>query len=397
MKKLLKCTNTVVPALLLMLLTSFLQSCELGVTSRVKEPYKIGAVLSLTGGASFLGNPEKNTLLMQTEIINQQGGVDGHPLELVIMDSQSDPEKASAAVEKLILEENVLAIIGPSTSGSSIEALPLSIKYETPMISCASSHKIAQHMYIKRPYSWVFKVAQSDSMAVEAIYAFMRSKGIKNIAVVSIKSGFGLSGMKELSQYASEYGINILGKEKYSKSEKNFKSMLKRLSALNPQAIINWSIGPSQVEVVKAWKELGLQHIHLFQSHGFGSVKNIHSAGGAAEGVYLPLGAVNIAEILPHDHPQKEVTMRYSKNYKKRFNEPVNSFGGHAWDALNILVQAMEKAGADKNRIREEIENTNNFVGQGGVFNMSINDHNGLDRTAFNMIMVRNNTWALAE
>jgi branched-chain amino acid transport system substrate-binding protein len=377
-------------------LTIVLSSCDMKQTPKATEPYKIGAVLSISGGASFLGNPEKKTLEMLVDKLNSKGGINGQPIQLIIRDSKSSPAIAAEAVKRLATEDNVLAIIGPSTSGATIESLPLSLKYEIPIISCAASHKIVQHRFTRRPYSWVFKTAQSDSMAVEAIYAFMQSKNIKRIGVISIKSGYGLSGLAELTRLAMKYGIEIVANEKYQAKEKDFTSVLKKIKRANPQAIVNWSIGPTQVSVVRAWKDLGMNKTLLFQSHGFGSLKNVQLAGGAAEGVFLPLGAVNIANILPDSHPQKKVTMQYTKSFRDRYKEPVNSFGGHAWDAFTMLVNALEKAGSDKNKIREEIENTKEFVGQGGVFNMSLSDHSGLDRTAFNMIVVKNNTWALA-
>lgn len=371
-------------------------SCDFNQTPVSTEPYKIGAVLSITGGASFLGNPEKKTLEMLTDKLNRQGGIHGQPIELIIRDSKSSPTLAAEAVTRLATEDNVLAIIGPSTSGSTIESLPLSLKHEIPIISCAASHKIVQHKFTRRPYSWVFKVAQSDSMAVEAIYAFMQSKNIRKIAVMSITSGYGLSGLTELTRLAMDYGIDIVANVKYKPGEKDFESLLKKVRSSRPQAIVNWSIGPTQISVVKAWKKLGMERTLMFQSHGFGSLKNVQLAEGAAEGVFLPLGAVNIARILPESHPQKKVTMQYTREFNDMYNEPVNSFGGHAWDAFYMLVQAIEKAGPDRVKIRDEIEKTTGFVGQGGVFNMSISDHAGLDRTAFNMIVVRNNTWALA-
>jgi len=383
--------------LVLAFLSLIFSSCELGQTEQKSKIYKIGAILSLTGGASFLGDPEKKTLEMLVEKVNLEGGVNGHPLKLIIMDSNSTSPATVAAFNKLVSEEKVLAIIGPSTSGTTIEILPLTMKHEIPLISCAASHKIVQHTYTKTPYPWVFKTAQSDSMAVEAMYSFMQSKGIKKIAVMNINSGYGYSGLKEIERLAPVYGIDIIGKEVYALQENDMKLPLTRIKALNPQAIINWSIGPSQIAVVQAWKELGMDKIKLFQSHGFGSLKNVQLAGGSAEGVYLPLGAVNVADVLPANHPQKQVTTQYAKEYNEKYQEPVSSFGGHAWDAFYLLVNALEKAGADRAKIRDEIENTKGFVGQGGIFNMSVVDHNGLDKTAFKMTVVKNNTWALAE
>ena len=150
--------------------------------------------------------------------------------------------------------------------------------------------------------------------------------------------------------------------------------------------------------VLRNWRDLGMASIPFYQSHGFGSRKNIELAAGAAEGVYCPLGACNVAESLPADHPQKEVTMKYLKDYTAKYNEPLSSFGGHAWDALHMVVQALSNVGNDKAKIRDYLENNiKGFVGQHGVFNYSPDDHNGLDKNAFNMVVVEKGDWALTD
>ena len=135
----------------------------------------------------------------------------------------------------------------------------------------------------------------------------------------------------------------------------------------------------------------------VYRRRRFGSRKNIELAAGAAEGVLCPLGACNIADLLPADHPQKDVTMQYVKNYQAKFNEPLSSFGGHAWDATHLIVDALKAVGPDKAKIRDYLETRENFVGQHGVFNFSADDHNGLTKTAFQIVTVKNGDWALAD
>jgi branched-chain amino acid transport system substrate-binding protein len=185
--------------------------------------------------------------------------------------------------------------------------------------------------------------------------------------------------------------------EKYGPKDTDMTAQLTKIKGLAPQAIVNWSIGPTQVIVVRNWKDLGMTNITFYQSHGFGSRENIEQAAGAAEGVFCPLGACNIAEILPDNHPQKKVTMDYHKAYMAKYNEPLSSFGGHAWDALNMVVMAMEANGTDKAKIRDYLENNiKGFVGQHGVFTMSPKDHCGLTKDAFEMVVVKEGDWALA-
>ena len=362
------------------------------------DTYKIGAVFSVTGPASFLGDPEKKTAMMIADQINAAGGIGGKKLELIVYDTEGDATKANLAVKKLITQDKVCAVIGPSRSGTSMAVVPLAEKYKMPLISCAASYKIVTDDKTGKQRKWVFKVPQSDSMAVEALYDYLKKKGISKVAIMSGTTGFGKFGRGELIRLAPNYGITIVADETFGFKDTDMTAQLTKIKGIAPQAIISWSIGPTQVIVVRNWKDLGMTNIPFFQSHGFGSRKNIDMAAGAAEGVTAPLGACNTPEALPANHPQKSVTMEYMHAYSAKYHEPVASFGGHAWDAMMLVVNAIKAVGCDKSAIRDHIENTKGFAGQHGVFNFSPDDHNGLNwEQAFNVIVVKDGKWALAK
>lgn len=375
----------------------FVFSCTSKKVDEKAEIYKIGAVFSVTGRASFLGDPEKKTAEMIAEKINADGGINGHKLELVVYDTEGDATKCNLAVKKLITQDNVSAIIGPSISGNSVAVVPVAEEMETPLVSCAASYKIVFNEKTGKPYKWTFKTPQSDSMAVEAIYTHLKKNGINKIAIMSVTSGFGASGRGELIKYAPEYGLTIVADEQYGPKDTDITVQLTKIKGLAPEAIVNWSIGPTQVLVLKNRTALGMEGIPFYQSHGFGSRKNIKQSEGTAEGVFCPLGACNIAELLPNSHPQKKVTMTYLEEYKAKYDEELSSFGGHAWDALYMVTNALGAVGNDKAAIRDYIENIKGFVGQHGVFNFSPDDHNGLNKQAFNMVVVKDGDWALVE
>ncbi len=363
-----------------------------------KGTYKVGAVFSVTGRTSFLGDPEKKTAEMIAEQINKAGGINGNKLELIVYDSEGDATKATLAVKKLMIQDKVSAVIGPSLSGTSLAVIPIAEKNKTPLISCAASYKIVHNEKTGKPYNWVFKTPQTDTMAVEAIYSHLFKRGLTKIAIVSVTSGFGASGRGELIRLAPTYGMNIVADEKYGPKDTDMTAQLTKIKGKAPQAIINWSVGPTQVTVLRNRRDLGMSGVPFYQSHGFGSRKNIELAAGAAEGVFCPLGSVNIAELLTPYHAQHSVTTKYMKDYKEKYNEPLSSFGGHAWDALHMVVQALSAVGDDRAKIRDYLENNiKGFVGQHGVFTYSANDHNGLKKDAFNMVIVKDGDWALAK
>jgi branched-chain amino acid transport system substrate-binding protein len=375
-------------ALILIVSLALVFSC-----TKEKEPYKVGAVFSVTGRTSFLGEPEKKTVEMIAEAINKVGGINGHPLELIIYDDESDETKCVLAVKRLLKKDKVPVIIGPSLSGNTLAVVKVMNDAKVPLVSCAASNKIVTPVVDRK---WIFKVPQSDTHAVEKIYDYILKKGINKIAVMSVSTGFGASGREELLRLAPQVGIKIVADERYGPKDTDITAQLTRIRGTDAQAIVNWSVGPTQVLAVKNWHDLGMTNIPFYQSHGFGSRKNIKLAAGAAEGVFCPLGRVNIPELVPADHPQKKVIMLYNQAYQEKYNEPLSSFGGHGWDALNLVIDALRAVGPDSAKIRDYIETRTNFIGQHGVFNFSPTDHNGLTKEAFEMVVVKDGDWALA-
>ena len=375
-------------ALILIVSLALVLSC-----TKEKEPYKVGAVFSVTGRTSFLGEPEKKTAVMIAEAINKVGGINGHPLELVIYDDESDETKAVLAVKRLLKKDKVPVIIGPSLSGNTLAVVKIMNDAKVPLVSAAASNKIVTPVVDRK---WIFKVPQSDTHAVEKVYDHLLKNGINKIAIMSVSTGFGASGREELLRLAPQVGIEIVADERYGPKDTDITAQLTRIRGTDAQAIVNWSVGPTQVLAVKNWHDLGMTSIPFYQSHGFGSRKNIKLAGGAAEGVFCPLGRVNIPDLVPADHPQKKIIEIYNKAYQEKYNEPLSSFGGHGWDALNLVIDALKAVGPDSAKIRDYIENRTNFIGQHGVFNFSPTDHNGLTKEAFEMVVVKDGDWALA-
>jgi len=375
--------------IILTLLLTFTTAISLEAKDKKKdkskvESYKIGGVFAITGPASFLGEPERNTMNMIVEMVNEQGGINGIPLEAVIEDSVGDETKSVNAVKKLINSDKVLAIIGTTRSGTTMAVIPIVEKAEIPLISCAAAETIVNP--VKK---WVFKTPQLDRHAADRIYGTMRDRGISRVAIMSATTGFGSAGRKQLQNLASKYGMKIVADETYGPKDTDMTAQLTKIKGTNAQAVVNWSIVPAQAIVAKNMRQLGMV-IPLYQSHGFGNIKYVQAAGAAAEGIIFPAGRLLAVDTVPESNPQQKVLVEYKTLYEGKFDDPVSTFGGHAWDATWILIEALKKAGADKEGIRDHIENTKGFVGTGGVFNFSSTDHCGLTPEAFEMLTVKN-------
>jgi branched-chain amino acid transport system substrate-binding protein len=358
-----------------------------------QEAYKIGAIFSITGPGSSLGIPERDTALMIESEVNAGGGIKGpdgkmHPLKLVIYDDASDETKAVLAAKKLIDEDKVTAIVGTTLSGTSLAIVDTVQKAEMPLVSCAAAAKIVEPAAERK---WVFKTPQSDALIVGVLVDYLRGKGLTRVGWVGVDYAFGQQGWLAFEKAAQKAGLTIAASEKFGQKDVDMTAQLTRVKAASPQAVVIWSIPPSASIATRNYADLGIT-APLFQSHGVGNKKYIELAGPAANHVMFPAGKLLVADRLADNDPQKATLLAYARDFEAKYG-PRNTFGGHAWDAVQLVRHAMEKAGTDRAKVRAALESTRGFVGITGVFDFSSADHNGLDRRAVVMIEIADGQW----
>jgi len=356
-----------------------------------KSPYKVGAILEVTGGLSFLGEPGKNSLVMIAEEINKAGGINGHPLELIVYDTEGKPTRAVTLVQKLIKRDKVSAIIGPMSSGSALADIPTIGKAKVPNIALGASRKIVQP-----PKKWIFNTVQTDTNAATRIYEFMVKQGIKKVGIVTVSNGFGDSGREQLLAVSPEYGIKVVADEKFGSKDSDMTAQLTSIQRSDAEALICWTVGPSEAVVTKNWKQLAMK-IPLYQSHGAASKKFLQMTGEAGEGIIFPAPKLIVVDQIPDSDPQKAILMKYRNDYESTFKHDVSKFGGNAHDAFRIIISALKAVGPDRAKIRDYIENLKGWVGVVGKYNYSPTNHNGLTKDYFVMVQVVNGDWKLLE
>ncbi|WP_027995832.1 ABC transporter substrate-binding protein [Simplicispira psychrophila] len=356
------------------------------------DPIKIGSILSVTGPAAFLGDPELKTMQLYVEKINKDGGVLGRPLELVHYDDGSDASKANGFAKRLIESDKVDVLVGGTTTGSTMSIVPLVEKAGMPFISLAGAVVIVEP--VKK---FVFKTPHTDRMAAEKVFEDMRKRNISKVALLSETSGFGQSGKKEAEGVAAKYGITLVSNETYGPKDTDMSPQITKIkNTPGVQAVFIFGLGQGPAIATKNYKQLSV-NLPLYHAHGVASEEFIKLAGPAADGVRLPAAALLVADKLPANDPQKPVAVAYTKAFKEKWKTDVSTFGGHAYDGLMIAVDAIKRAGStDKAKVRDAIEATKGYVGTGGVVNMSPTDHMGLDLSAFRMLEIKNGDWTIA-
>lgn len=351
---------------------------------------KIGGLFAVTGPASFLGEPEKKTLEMLVKNANAKGGINGTKLEAIIYDTAGDATKAVNLATKLIKDDKVSVIIGPSTTGESMAVIPVVEKAKIPLVSCAAGIKITEPVK-----QWVFKTPANDHIAAEKILNYMSSKKQKSFALLTVTDGFGASGREQIKALAKQKGFYLVADEVYGPKDTDMTAQLTKIRSSKAEAIICWGTNPGPAVVTKNVKQLGIK-IPLYMSHGVASKKYIELAGAAnAEGVMLPAGKLAVYDALPKNDPQQKLLKEYDQEYKKTFGIEASTFGGYAYDGFLLVTTAMKNSGVSPEQIRSGIEKTKKLVSVSGIFNMSPKNHNGLDLSAFEMVAVKKGDWSI--
>jgi len=356
-----------------------------------KAPIRLGAVLSTTGAAAYLGDPQLKTLQTYIAQINQDGGVLGRKLELVHYDDASEAGKANGFAKRLIDDDKVDLLIAGTTTGATMAMAPLVDKAGIPLISLSGAVVVVEP--VKK---WIFKTPHTDRMAAEKVFEDMKKRGFTKVGLLSETSGFGASGAKEARAVASQYGITLVADETYGPKDTDMTAQLTKLRGVaGLQAVFVFGLGQGPAVVTKNYAQLGMT-LPLYQSHGVASNEYIKLAGKAAEGVRLPSPALLVANSLAANDPQKSLVTSYITTYWKQYKEEPSTFGGYALDALMLATHAIKAAGGtDKEAVRNALEKTRGFMGTTGQFNMSAKDHMGLDLSAFRMLEVRDGGWTV--
>lgn len=349
------------------------------------EPIRIGSVLSVTGNASIMGEPQQKTLHMYVDKINAAGGVQGRKIELIVYDDASSAEKANSFTKRLIQQDQVDLILGASSTGATMSMVPLVESAKVPTISFGGASVVVEPV---KPH--IFKTPHSDRMAARKILEDMKQRGITRMGLLSDTGGFGKSGRAETLEAAKSIGVEIVSDQSYGDKDNDMTPQITKIRGSSAQALLVFGTGQAPAIIARNFQQLGLK-IPLYMSHGQADPDFIRLAGKAAEGIRLPTPALLIADQLPNDDPQKAVGSSYKKGFETAYKMDVSTFGGYAYDGLMLAVDAIKRAGGtDREKVREALEQTKNFIGVGGVFNMSPTDHMGLDLSAFRMVTIQN-------
>lgn len=368
-------------------------------SAAAEDNIKIGAFFDLSGPASFIGTPTKLVATMVVDKINKEGGINGKPIELIIGDTEGDPAKAVNIAKKFIYKDKVAAIIGPTRTGTGMAVKKIIHSGKVPTFMTVGGDPVIMGGPKLGPYEWVFKSPQRSSVAVKRLYMHLKDKGLTKIALLTASDGFGKDGVRWLTKLAPQFGLEIVATEHFGPRDTEMTTQLTNVKKAGPQALVVWTIGPAGAIISKNKSQLGID-LPLFQCHGLPDPKYIELAGKASEGDSMPATKLMVADALADTDPQKAVIKEfvrlYNENgYDKQF--PINTHSGYAWDAIMMVANAMKQKGTKAADLRAAIEATRNYVGISGVYNLTAEDHNGLDVDSMVVVQVKGGKFVIAQ
>ncbi|HEX7003618.1 MAG TPA: ABC transporter substrate-binding protein [Trueperaceae bacterium] len=368
------------------------------------QTIRIGAVASATGGASALGEPEANTFRMLQEQLNESGGIAGHPVEIVFLDDATDTQRAVTNVNRLINEDEVHVVICCTISANSLAIIDTLQRAEVPNISMAAAAAIIEPVEERH---WIFKVPQTDRLMIGGIVEDMQERGVETVAFMGLDDAYGEGGLVELREAVDGTGIEVVTEERYGRNDTNVTAQTLRVTSRRPDAVLVWGVVRDTAMVVQALRDRNYQG-QIYVSHGVGNPSFLELAGEAANGVRFPIGPMIVVDELTGDNPIKAEAQKYIEAYESRYGEgTASTFGGHAYDAIKALRLAFENLAeedvdfadveATRAALRDELEEMPEFVGVGGVFDWTPQDHLGLDERALVMVEVEDGEFTLAD
>lgn len=350
---------------------------------------KIGAGYPLSGYLSWLGEYYKKAALLQVGIINKSGGINGQRLELLVYDDQSSPEEAVRLARRMISKDRVVAITGTSTVPITGAVSSFANKSKIPAV-LHSGYDLKPD---KEPFT--FNTAHPTFFAVARPFMYLKKEGITRIALFMPIGALGEIGIKNAKKAAAQYGLTLIGTERFNIKAPDVTAPLSKVRALKPGAVFSFCTGQPAALVARNMNQLNF-NVPLIVSHGNATPGFLKLTAGLPIKILVPSGKIMAVESVPGNDPCKKVLDEFNKLHTERYGEPANYFSGLAADAVSLIAEGIRISGStDPKKIRGGIEKVKGLAGLGGVYTMKPDDHYGTRIEDMIVITIKDGKWYL--
>jgi branched-chain amino acid transport system substrate-binding protein len=358
-----------------------------------QEALKIGAIFSTSGPGAFLGVPEERGFRMKVDEINKAGGIGGRKVDVVVYDTEGNTGKAAQLARRLIESDQVVAIVGPSSSGESLQVLPIANELKTPLIAHAGTEKMTNPVT-----PWVFNTPPTDRVVAAHLLSVFKKRGITQLALLSAADGFGQSGANVVKELAPKYGVTIARHEEFNRTDADMTAQILKAKDSPAQAMLVWSAFPAPTIIARNAAAVGYAK-PMYNSFAAASKDLLVQAGPAAEGSYVSSMRLLAPETLKANDPMRPAVLKIYNDYKAKYNEAPATFAAHSYDAMSLIEAASRKINGPVTRdnLRAALE-TVTVTGGNGIYRMSPTSH-GLDPDSNSMVLLqaKGGQWVVAD
>lgn len=355
---------------------------------------KVGVITSSTGPIALVGLPQKNSIpLLPTQAGDQQ-------VKYIALDDGSDPTATVKALKKLISEENVDAIIGPSGSPNAMGVIQFVAEAGVPLLAPVGTAAVVLPMTEQK--KWVFKTTQNDDLIANALVEDMNARGVKTLGFIGTADPYGQNWSKVIDTLATEHGIKVLASERFQRQDTSVTGQSLKILASRPDAVLVAAPGSAAVLPQTTLFDQGYRG-QMYQTHGAALPDFLRLGGKKVEGTILAASLMLVLDEMPDSHPSKAIAGKYVAAYEKLNGSKPATFGANTYDAGLLLQQAIPVAAAKaepgtpefRAALRDALEATHEFPATQGVYSMTPEDHSGFDERGRELIQVKNGTWTL--
>lgn len=364
------------------------------LTTTALAQVKVGVVTSATGPTALVGIPQKNSVPLLPEKIGDL------TVQYISLDDASDPTQTVINFKKLITEEKVDALIGPTGSPNAMSVIQFAAESGTPMLAPVGTAAVVLPMTPEK--KWVFKTTQNDDIIADALVSHMTESGIKTAGFIGMNDAYGENWLRVFTELADQNDIKIIATERFQRSDSSVTGQSLKLLSAKPDAILVAATGAAAVLPQATLVQHGYKG-QFYQTHGAALDAFLSLGGNAVENTILAASLMLVLPEIDDANPSKPIAQHYIKRYTDMYGSAPATFGANVYDAGLLLEQAVPVAaetaqpGTPEFRaaLRDALEQTSELVATQGVYTMTPDDHSGFDERGRELITVKDNTWRL--
>jgi branched-chain amino acid transport system substrate-binding protein len=323
-------------------------------------------------------------------------------VEYIQLDDGGDTTRAVQNAKKLILEDKVDALIGPSTTPAALAILDILAEAKVPLMATVGTSSVVEPLDAKK--RWVFKTTQNDDLIAAALLKHMTRNGVKTIGFIGFNDPYGENWYKVFGAMADKAGIKIVASERYARNDQSVTGQVLKLISAKSDAVLIAAVGGPAVLPQATLYDQGYKGA-IYQTHAVATEDFIRLGREKVEGTVLAAGPMLVIDEIRDGDPIKKVAMTYITAYEKQFGQRPATFGANTYDSGLILQRAIPEAlkkgkpGTEAFRValRDALEQQRDVVGCQGVFNMSPTNHNGMDERARVLVIVKDGKFRLLQ